>query len=37
MNGKNKYPDYNFNLLKIPSTRNTFDNCLLIITKLLNI
>ena len=34
---KNKYPDYNFNLLKIPSTRNTFDNCLLIITKLLNI
>ena len=30
---KNKYPDYNFNLLKIPSTRNTFDNCLLIITN----
>jgi hypothetical protein len=28
-----KYPDYVFNLLKIPSTRNSFDNSLLVITN----
>jgi hypothetical protein len=32
-----KYSNCIFNLLKIQSTRNTFDNCLLVITKLLNI
>ena len=30
---KNKYNNYSFTLLNIPSTRNTFDNCLLVITK----